>query len=123
MCIRDRLTQSTHPRAFLIQRYNGQEITNDILRSLVAFSFFYGLMIALMTVMLSALGLDLITSLTGSITAVSNVGPGLGAIVGPAGNFIPLPDTAKWILSLGMLMGRLEILTVLVLFTPSFWRN
>lgn len=121
--LRLQLTQSTHPRAFLIQRYNGQEITNDILRSLVAFSFVYGLMIALMTVMLSALGLDLITSLTGSITAVSNVGPGLGAIVGPAGNFIPLPDTAKWILSLGMLMGRLEILTVLVLFTPSFWRN
>ncbi|CAM3512208.1 TrkH family potassium uptake protein [Parendozoicomonas haliclonae] len=117
------LKQASHPRAFLVQRYNGQEITNDILRSLVAFSFFYGLLIALITMLLSALGLDLITSMTGAITAVSNVGPGLGSIIGPAGNFIPLPDAAKWILSVGMLMGRLEILTVLVLMTPSFWRN
>ncbi len=121
--LRLQIKQATHPRAFLVQTYNGQEITNDILRSLVAFCFFYGLLIALMTMMLSALGLDLMTCLTGSITAVSNVGPGLGDIIGPAGNFIPLPETAKWILSFGMLMGRLEILTVLVLLTPSFWRN
>ncbi len=117
------LKQVSHPRAFLVHRYNGTEITSDILRSLVAFCFFYGLLIAFITVVLTAMGLDMITALTGSITAISNVGPGLGEIIGPAGNFIPLPDAAKWLLSFGMLMGRLEIITVLVLLTPSFWRN
>ena len=117
------LTQMSHPRAFLVHRYNGQEITNDILRSLIAFCFFYGLLIAMMTIILSAQGLDLLTSLSGTITAVSNVGPGIGPEIGPSGNFLALPDSSKWILSFGMLMGRLEIITVLVLFTPSFWRN
>ncbi len=117
------LKQASHPRAFLLHTYNGQEITSDILRSLVGFCFFYGLLIAIMTIALSALGLDMMTSLSGSITAVSNVGPGFGEIIGPAGNFLTLPDSAKWILSFGMLMGRLEIITVLVLLSPSFWRN
>ncbi|WP_281645424.1 TrkH family potassium uptake protein [Parendozoicomonas sp. Alg238-R29] len=117
------LKQVSHPRAFLVHRYNGVEITNDILRSMVAFCFFYALLIAIMTILLSAMGLDIITSMSGSITAVSNVGPGFGELIGPAGNFINLPDAAKWVLSFGMLMGRLEIITVLVLLTPSFWRN
>jgi len=64
-----------------------------------------------------------ITALTGAATAVCNVGPGLGEIIGPAGNFSTLPDTAKWLLSIGMLLGRLEIITVLVLLTPAFWRH
>ncbi|MTI13907.1 TrkH family potassium uptake protein [Sansalvadorimonas verongulae] len=117
------LKQAAHPRAFFVHRYNGQEITSDILRSLVGFSFFYGLLIALITILLSAMGLDMMTSMSGAITAVSNVGPGFGDLIGPAGNFINLPDAAKWVLSFGMLMGRLEIITVLVLMTPSFWRN
>ncbi|MDN3684065.1 potassium transporter TrkG [Vibrio sinaloensis] len=67
------------------------------------------------------MGLDPITSISGAITAVANVGPGMGSVIGPTGNFAPLPDAAKWILSLGMLMGRLEILTLLVLFfSPLF---
>ena len=69
------------------------------------------------------LGLDPITALTGAATAVCNVGPGLGPIIGPAGNFSSLPDSAKWLLSFGMLLGRLEILTVLVLMLPAFWRH
>ncbi|MGR5456849.1 potassium transporter TrkG, partial [Vibrio alfacsensis] len=72
---------------------------------------------------LSAMGLDPVTSISGSITAVANVGPGMGDIIGPTGNFAPLPDAAKWLLSFGMLMGRLEILTLLVLFFPAFWRR
>ena len=63
---------------------------------------------------LTLVGLDWVTALTGAATAVCNVGPGLGPIIGPAGNFASLPDSAKWLLSLGMLLGRLEILTVLV---------
>jgi trk system potassium uptake protein TrkH len=69
------------------------------------------------------MGLDPVTSISGSITAVANVGPGMGTVIGPTGNFAPLPDAAKWVLSFGMLMGRLEILTILVLFFPAFWRR
>ncbi|MNM86663.1 Trk system potassium uptake protein TrkH [compost metagenome] len=63
------------------------------------------------------------TSLTGAASTVAGVGPGMGPIIGPAGNFAPLPDAAKWLLSGGMLLGRLEIITMLVLLTPAFWRH
>jgi trk system potassium uptake protein TrkH len=72
---------------------------------------------------LSLLELDLVTSLSGAATAVANVGPGLGRVIGPAGNFASLPDAAKWVLAVGMLLGRLEILTVLILLSPVFWRG
>ncbi|WP_211828221.1 TrkH family potassium uptake protein [Kistimonas asteriae] len=117
------LKQLNHPRAFLVQSYNGIEITNDILRSLVAFSSFFGLLVALLTIGLSLLGLDFVTSLSGAVTAIANVGPGFGDVIGPAGNFATLPAMAKWLLCVGMLMGRLEVITVLVMFLPSFWRN
>ena len=70
-----------------------------------------------------ALDLDFVTSISAAVTALSNVGPGLGPIIGPAGNFLPLPDAAKWLLSFGMLLGRLELFTVLVLLMPRFWRG
>jgi trk system potassium uptake protein TrkH len=73
-------------------------------------------------VILALTGLDLVTSFTGAATSVMNVGPGLGPIIGPAGNFSSLSDVAKWALSAGMLLGRLEFLTILVLFSPAFWR-
>jgi trk system potassium uptake protein TrkH len=72
---------------------------------------------------LAALGLDFITAASGAATALANVGPGLGDVIGPAGNFSTLPDAAKWLLSAGMLMGRLEFLTVLVVLNPAFWRD
>ena len=73
--------------------------------------------------MLALLGLDLTTSLSGAATALSNVGPGLGDIIGPAGNFQTLPDAAKWVLMTAMLLGRLELLSVFVMFSPQFWRS
>lgn len=112
-----------HPKACLVQNYNGQKITDDILRSLIGFSFFFILLIVVMSLLLTLCGLDPITSVSGATTAVANVGPGLGKIIGPAGNFSSLPDGAKWILSAGMLLGRLEVITVLVLFTPIFWKD
>lgn len=117
------LKQLVHPRACFVQTYNGQQINSEILRSLIGFCFFFALLITLMTLLLSLCGLDPITSLSGAATAVANVGPGLGTIIGPAGNFSSLPDTAKWILSFGMLLGRLEVITVLVLLTPTFWKG
>lgn len=117
------LKQLVHPRACFVQTYNGQQINSEILRSLIGFSFFFALLITLMTLLLSLCGLDPVTSVSGAATAVANVGPGLGKIIGPAGNFSALPDTAKWVLSFGMLLGRLEVITVLVLLTPTFWRG
>jgi len=77
----------------------------------------------LLSMLLGLLGLDFVTAVSGAATAISNVGPGLGETIGPAGNFSTLPDAAKWALSLAMLMGRLELFTVLILFAPSFWRG
>lgn len=112
-----------HSHGIFSQRYNGSVLTDDIVRGVVAFSFFFFLTVAGLAMALAMLGLDLVTALSGAATAVANVGPGLGDIIGPAGNFASLPDAAKWLLCLGMLMGRLEILTVLVLLTPSFWKK
>ena len=77
----------------------------------------------IIAILLSISGLDFLTSISGAASAISNVGPGLGDIIGPNGNYKTIPDLSKWILSIGMLLGRLELLAVLVLFFPSFWRN
>ena len=103
--------------------FNRRPISDDVVRSVLGFFCFYGMSFAALALGLAACGLDLVTSVSSAAQALGNVGPGLGAIVGPAGNFASLPDTAKWLLSLGMLLGRLELLTILVLFTPRFWRS
>ncbi len=123
LLLRNQLRYLIHASGVFVSRYNNQPLTDDITRGVVAFSFFFFLTVAGLALGLSLLGLDLITALTGAATAVTNVGPGLGETIGPAGNFAPLPDAAKWLLCAGMLMGRLEILTVLVLLTPMFWRQ
>jgi trk system potassium uptake protein TrkH len=112
-----------HPSGVFVQRYNQRPVNEDIVRSVIAFGLTFFITIIVIAGSLSAMGLDPITSISGAITAVANVGPGIGSVIGPSGNFAPLPDAAKWILSLGMLMGRLEILTILVLFFPAFWRR
>ncbi|MBA4289886.1 MAG: potassium transporter TrkH, partial [Pseudomonas sp.] len=117
------LMQLVHPRAVIKQQYNGHNLDEDIVRSILTFSFFFTITIALLALGLTLCGLDWITALSGAASTVSGVGPGMGPIIGPAGNFSSLPDTAKWLLTFGMLLGRLEILTVLVLMLPAFWRH
>lgn len=117
------LQQLVHPRAVIKQQYNRHRLDEDIVRSILTFSFFFTTTIAVMALGLSLCGLDWITSLSGAASTVSGVGPGMGPIIGPAGNFSSLPDAAKWILTCGMLLGRLEILTVMVVLMPSFWRH
>lgn len=117
------LQQLIHPRAVIKQQYNGHNLDEDIVRSLITFSFFFTITIGLIALGLALIGLDWVTALTGAATAVCNVGPGLGPIIGPVGNFSTLPDAAKWLLTIGMLLGRLEILTVLVLLTKAFWKH
>ena len=117
------LKQLVHPRAVIRQRYNRHRLDEDIVRSILAFSFFFTITIATLALALTLTGLDWITALTGSAAMVSGVGPGMGPIIGPAGNYASVPDMAKWLLTIGMLLGRLEILTVLVLLFPAFWRH
>ena len=121
--LRNQLRYLIHVNGVFTTRYNGQPITDDITRGVVAFSFFFFLTIAGLALGLAMMGLDMTTALSAAATAVANVGPGLGDTIGPSGNFAPLPDAAKWLLCVGMLLGRLEILTVLVLMTPMFWRR
>jgi trk system potassium uptake protein TrkH len=121
--LKNQLRWMRHPRGVFTNRYNGQKVTDEIVRSVIAFSFYYGLTVAVIASGLSLLGIDFLTSVSGAASAVGNVGPGLGDIIGPDKNFAALPHTAKWLLSIGMLLGRLEIMTVVILFTPVFWRR
>ena len=120
--IRRHLALTLSPNQVVVQRFNGRRIQDGVYAAVMNFFFLYMMTFAVVAVALNALGLDAMTALSGSATAISNVGPGLGEIIGPAGNFQPLPDSAKWVLSAAMLIGRLELLTVLVLFVPQFWR-
>jgi len=112
-----------HPHALFPQKYNNRKVSDEILRSLVSFVLAYLSTITISTLLLTLFGSHAMIALTASITAVSNVGPGLVESIGPSGNFAQLPDASKWVLSVGMLMGRLEILTVAVMLTRHFWRR
>ncbi len=111
-----------YPRGVFPRSYGGKPISDEVIGSVVAFFAVFFLCYAVLTIMLMAVDIDFLTAASGAATALANVGPGLGHIIGPAGNFGALPDTAKWLLSAGMLLGRLELFTVLVLFVPRFWR-
>lgn len=110
------------PRGVFPRSYGDKAISDEVIGSVVALFAVFFLCYAVLTIALMAVGLDFLTGASGAATALSNVGPGLGDI-GPAGNFGLLPDTAKWLLSAGMLLGRLELFTVLILFVPRFWRG
>ncbi len=119
----NQLKKQVHPHGIFLIKYNGKRIEDDITASAIAFSFMFFIALAITTLLLTAFGVDFITSFTGSVTALTNVGPGLGDIIGPAGNFAPLPDFAKWTLSFAMILGRLELLSVIVLFSTVFWKR
>lgn len=111
-----------YPHAVSHLTYNAKPVSTEVAASVAAFFFVFIMSLAGLTLALSTFGLDLMTSLSGAATALSNVGPGLGRIIGPAGNFDTLPDPVKWLLSFGMLLGRLELFTVLIFIVPRFWR-
>ena len=111
------------PHGVSLAYYNRKPIPEEVSASVMAFFFLYVLSYAVIAIALGLIGVDFITAASGAATAISNVGPGLGPTIGPSGTFATLPDGAKWILSAGMLLGRLELFTVLVLLLPSFWRD
>ena len=111
------------PHGVFINLYNGKPVKEDVMIGVLVFITAFFFSVAFLTLILGCYGVDFVTSLSGALTAIANVGPGLGNIIGPAGNFSTLPDGAKWALSVGMLLGRLEFLTVFVLFIPAAWKN
>lgn len=111
------------PHRVILPLFNGRAVAEPIVFSVLAFLTLYGLSFGLIAMALGLFGLDLVTALSGAASALGNVGPGLGEVIGPVGNFATIPDGALWVLSFGMLLGRLELLTVFVLFTPAFWRD
>ena len=121
--ISNQLKKIIYPKGVFVLKYNYQPIDQKFIASIISFIYMYLIIFFTITALLSLTGLDFITSISGAATSISNVGPGLGSIIGPNGNFSSLPDVSKWILSMGMILGRLELFAILVLFLPSFWRN
>jgi len=104
-------------------RYQSQTVPDETVRSVLGFLFLFFLVFAITAAFLSLLGLDTVTAVSGAAATLANVGPGLGEIIGPAGSFKPLPDAAKWVMTVSMLIGRLEIMVLMVVFAPQFWRG
>ena len=121
--ITNQLKKIIYPKGVFIIKYNQSSIDEKFISSIISFIFFYFVIFLILTALLSLTGLDFVTAISGAATSISNVGPGLGSEIGPNSNFSSLPDVSKWILSLGMILGRLELFAILVLFLPSFWRN
>jgi len=119
----NQIKKLVYPHGIFSIKYNNEKISNTFVYSIVTFIFLYFFIFFILAALLSINGLDFITAISGSASAISNVGPGLGDIIGPEGNFSDLPNFSKLSLSLGMLLGRLELFAVLVLFFPSFWKN
>tara|TARA_Y100001958_G_C21230515_1_gene556225 strand:- start:1198 stop:2637 length:1440 start_codon:yes stop_codon:yes gene_type:complete len=121
--VKNQIKKIIYPKGIFILKYDQNPVDNKFIASIISFIYMYLIIFFIITALLSLTGLDFITSISGAATSISNVGPGLGSIIGPNGNFSSLPDVSKWILTLGMILGRLELFAILVLFLPSFWRN
>ena len=121
--ISNQLKKVIYPKGIFVLKYNKNPVDDKFIGSIISFIFMYFIIFFIITTLLSLTGLDFVTSISGAATSISNVGPGLGSIIGPNGNFSSLPEISKWILTMGMILGRLELFAILVLFLPSFWRN
>ncbi|MEC7136961.1 MAG: TrkH family potassium uptake protein [Pseudomonadota bacterium] len=121
--LKNQVKKLIYPNSVIITKYNNHKISDDFIRSVIIFIFSFLFIFLIIAMLLSISGLDFVTSVSGAASSISNVGPGLGDIIGPDGNYKSLPNLSKWILAIGMLLGRLELFAVLVLFFPSFWRN
>jgi len=121
--ILNQIKKLIYPHGIFPMKYNNEKISNPFIYSIMTFIFLYFFIFFILAALLSLDGLDFVSAISGSATAISNVGPGLGDMIGPNGNFSDLSTFSKLCLSLGMLLGRLELFAVLVLFFPSFWKN
>ncbi|MDA1090933.1 MAG: TrkH family potassium uptake protein [Proteobacteria bacterium] len=120
---RNQLKKLLQPHGIFIPYYNNLPISNEVSTSVLSYFFLFGICFALLSLALNMTGLGFVTALSSAATAMANVGPGLGPIVGPMGTFQPLSDPSKWLLAIGMLVGRLEVFAVIILFTRGFWMD
>ena len=121
--VSNQLKKIIYPRGIFTIKYQNSNVDEKFMASIISFIFLYILIFFIITTLLSINGLNFVTAISAAATSISNVGPGLGDIIGPNGNFSQLTNFSKWILSVGMILGRLELFAVLVLFIPSFWRK
>ena len=121
--VSNQLKKIIYPRGIFKIKYDNNNVDEKFMASIISFIFLYILIFFIITALLSINGLSFVTAISAAATSISNVGPGLGDIIGPNGNFSQLTDFSKWILSIAMILGRLELFAVLVLFIPSFWRK
>jgi trk system potassium uptake protein TrkH len=121
--IKNQLKKIIYPRGVFIIKYDNNNVNEKFMASIISFIYLYIVIFFVIAALLSLSGLDFTTSISGAATSISNVGPGLGELIGPNGNFSQLPDFSKWVLSFGMILGRLELFAILVLFLPSFWQK
>ncbi|MGB0720192.1 MAG: TrkH family potassium uptake protein [Bdellovibrionales bacterium] len=121
--LRRQIKKLIYPNGTFSIRYQGRNIDNAVALNVMAFLGLFCASNVVLSVLLALLGLDFETAISGAATALANVGPGIGNVIGPAGNFASLPDTAKWLLCAGMILGRLEIMTIFVLFRREYWRG
>ncbi|MEO0327608.1 MAG: TrkH family potassium uptake protein [Pseudomonadota bacterium] len=120
--LRQQMNRIFFPNGIFVMRFNNARIEPHVAGAVMNFFAVFFMLFGIATILLNMTGLDFLTSMSAAGTAIANVGPGLGEVIGPSGNFKDLNDTAKWILAITMLIGRLELFTVLVLFMPRFWR-
>ena len=116
------MTRIVHPRAQIPVKLSGHIVENNIIFAVLAFMLMWGGTITTAVMLLTASGLDVITAFTATIACINNMGPGLNQ-VGPATTYAVLSDFQTWVCTVTMLLGRLELFTLLVVFTPSFWRR
>ena len=121
--VKNQIKKLIYPNRIIVLNYNNQKIEDNFINSVIIFIFSYLFLFLIIAMLLSVTGLDFLSAISGAATSISNVGPGLGEMIGPNGNFSEVSNFSKWILSFAMLLGRLEIFAVLVLFLPSFWRS
>lgn len=119
---RMQLKQLLEPRGVFVASYDGRRVNASVLQSVTYFFFLFIASFAVLAMLLASTGLEFTTAISSAATAICNVGPGLGEIVGPSGNFSSLNETAKWLMAIGMMVGRLEIFSVLILLLPRFWQ-
>jgi trk system potassium uptake protein TrkH len=117
------ISKLIRPHAVVVSYYNQKPIPENVAESVMGFFFLYIISFAIIACLLGMLGLDLITAISGAASAIGNVGPGLGDIIGPTGSYQTIPDMGKFFLCAGMILGRLEIFAILVMFSPLFWKN
>ncbi|MDC3088332.1 TrkH family potassium uptake protein [Alphaproteobacteria bacterium] len=117
------ISKLIRPHAVVVSYYNQKPIPENVAESVMGFFFLYIISFAVIACLLGGLGLDLITAISGAASAIGNVGPGLGDIIGPSGTYQSIPELGKLFLCVGMILGRLEIFAILVMFSPLFWKN